>query len=534
MRLQFREALDEWLPLGTALTLLLLSVAVTYHLCLMRTAGTFVYPLDDSYIHLSIARQLADSGVWGVTSLQFSSASSSVFWPIIIAAIFRIIGVHTLVPLYLTLISAVLLLYLSDRCLLRVGHIRGISRFFLLVVMFFFVPLLPNSFSGMEHLAHACASLLYCWLVADELTDATKYGVLRCALAAMLVTGLRYEGMALVGIGSLFFFFDRRWLAAASQLLSGAAPIIIFGLYAVHHGAYFLPNSVLIKSNGLNIGASLYQAYISATEAPTLSLLMVAGLLIYSMLGFARKRTRATILLAMFMAASSLQLLGGQVGWYFRYEAYLNALGIVSIAIGCSELRTLAWWPKDAARVTWGKVLWVAPVLPMVLIVFHWAAFKSRQALISVPRVSEERYLEHVQPARFVRTYYPDSVIAVNDIGAMCYMTNARIIDIFGLGSIEPVKFRRKKEYTADKLRAWIATEGAEIAILQVQWPEVSSRLPKEWIEVAEWQIPSNLIFKDAKIGVFALQPADVPKLVSSLRQFQATAPDKLKLTFMK
>ena len=42
-----------------------------------RTEGQFIYPLDDAYIHLAIADQWAQTGVWGISPGQFASASSS-------------------------------------------------------------------------------------------------------------------------------------------------------------------------------------------------------------------------------------------------------------------------------------------------------------------------------------------------------------------------------------------------------------------------------------------------------------------------
>ena len=47
--------------------------------------GTFVYTLDDAYIHLTIGRTLAEHGVWGVSPREYSSASSSPLWTILLA-----------------------------------------------------------------------------------------------------------------------------------------------------------------------------------------------------------------------------------------------------------------------------------------------------------------------------------------------------------------------------------------------------------------------------------------------------------------
>ena len=45
-----------------------------------QTGGTFVYAQDDPYIHLALARTLAQSGVWGIRPDEFACASSSPLW----------------------------------------------------------------------------------------------------------------------------------------------------------------------------------------------------------------------------------------------------------------------------------------------------------------------------------------------------------------------------------------------------------------------------------------------------------------------
>lgn len=83
---------------------------------LQLTAGHFAYGLDDAYIHLAIARNLAEHGVFGVTSHEFSSASSSILWPLLLAAGCKVFGVRVLLPLLLQLIFGTALLWLGGDC----------------------------------------------------------------------------------------------------------------------------------------------------------------------------------------------------------------------------------------------------------------------------------------------------------------------------------------------------------------------------------------------------------------------------------
>ena len=48
--------------------------------------GELCYPLDDTYIHLAMARQLAESGTWGLEAGVPVFASSSPLWTVLLAA----------------------------------------------------------------------------------------------------------------------------------------------------------------------------------------------------------------------------------------------------------------------------------------------------------------------------------------------------------------------------------------------------------------------------------------------------------------
>src|SRR5579872_596074 len=64
---------------------------------LLHTDGNFSYPLDDSFIHLAVAKTLAFKGVWGISKYEFASASSSILYPMLVAMVFFIFGAHTIV-----------------------------------------------------------------------------------------------------------------------------------------------------------------------------------------------------------------------------------------------------------------------------------------------------------------------------------------------------------------------------------------------------------------------------------------------------
>jgi len=67
-----RILLAAW-PLLICLTLFWTIVAVLLIASLRRTSGHLVYALDDPYIHMAMAKNFSQHGVWGVTRYGFTS-----------------------------------------------------------------------------------------------------------------------------------------------------------------------------------------------------------------------------------------------------------------------------------------------------------------------------------------------------------------------------------------------------------------------------------------------------------------------------
>jgi hypothetical protein len=76
--------------------------------------GTFVYPLDDAYIHIAVSRNVALHGVWGISPTVFSGASSSPLWTLLLALVVKIAGVHITTPLVLNALAGLGILYLAS------------------------------------------------------------------------------------------------------------------------------------------------------------------------------------------------------------------------------------------------------------------------------------------------------------------------------------------------------------------------------------------------------------------------------------
>lgn len=137
-------------PAASAVVVLagmLLSIGRAY---LSSTDGHIVYALDDSYIQMAIAKNLAVHGTWGVTRYEFTGAGTSLLWPWVLAVLEWVVGRHDLMPFVLNVACAAGLVLLADRSLSR--HVSSARlRFAVLVMLTVAAPLPVLPFIGMEH-----------------------------------------------------------------------------------------------------------------------------------------------------------------------------------------------------------------------------------------------------------------------------------------------------------------------------------------------------------------------------------------------
>ncbi|MGF7117799.1 hypothetical protein [Methanobacterium oryzae] len=89
---------DHW-PLLVSIIIFLAIVSTLLFLSLEKNDGHVVYALDDPYIHMAMAKNFAEHGVWGVTKYGFSSSSSSPLYTLLLSVIYFIFGVNETAPL---------------------------------------------------------------------------------------------------------------------------------------------------------------------------------------------------------------------------------------------------------------------------------------------------------------------------------------------------------------------------------------------------------------------------------------------------
>ena len=106
----------------------------------------------------------------------------------------------------------------------------------------------------MEHCLQRLLTLVVVELAARLLTTdaqriSSRQAETALCLAGLLMVMTRYEGLFAVAPVGFLLLCRRRWQLAILLGIAAAAPITLFGIFALSKGWYFLPNSLLLKGN---------------------------------------------------------------------------------------------------------------------------------------------------------------------------------------------------------------------------------------------------------------------------------------------
>ena len=486
----------------------LASLVVALRSALRLTDGRLIYALDDSYIHMAVARTFAEHGIWGCTPFHFSSSSSSLLWTFGLGVAYRVLQVSDWTPLLTNLAFALLTLVTADAALARFG-VQPLVRAAALLGIVVAFPMPGMVLLGMEHILHLLLTIVFAALAVVALGSPSgepklerRRTIALCASAALLAAS-RYEGFFLVGLVGLAFLARRQLLRPVAIGLAALLPVAAFGAVSVANGSYFLPNPLMVKAVGENTStlSALFKPFGSEDLAFLQNNRAMPILLALGALGaLAQWRARRELLcppVLLPLLLVGMILLHGHfvfspLYWAYRYDAYLVGFGLFVAAVVLAEVRAPAWLPRAVPAAAL-----VAALVPSLANV--------REGLVPDAEIEGMRntYLEEYQTAEFIRLYYPDDAVIVNDLGAVTYYTHARILDLVGLGDIEPVRVMRHTTYTSRDVTAWTAPYRPRIAVIQLGWGVVGPLIPPEWVRVAVVEVPPHR----HRVGFFAVEP---------------------------
>ena len=487
---------------------------------LKHTHGRLVYALDDPYIHLALAEQMAH-GTYGINAGQASSPSSSLLWPILLVP-FSGTHVQVVLPLFWNVVFSMGTAWLIGLCVTRWSGLRptdsllgqgshGWTKRVLVAVLLLFVAnLWTLTFVGMEHGLQIFLAVLCAFGVTEVFSGRPmSSGVL---VAAAILPSVRYEGLGLTLAVALALYGERkRWVAPVLLVVVSLLPLLAFSMFLHAHGMPLLPNSLLVKSQVATqrsgtLAHTLWIIFVNVRSiAPNIERWPVTILtLMLAHLWWRESNDRRRWVLGGATLALGLHVLLGQNGWFTRYEVYAVVFGTILV------VRILAERPP-----------FLFSYFAVGLLFFGAPYVVSTQQIVNA---SMDIYRQQYQMHRFLQEFYHGNV-AVNDLGLVAYQKppGTYVLDLWGLASTEAAKQRNKNG-------AWMEsiTQRNDVALAMV-YPSWYASIPESWAPLGSMCVETPLTFLNEHCVVFySTEMTRRAELAADVASFVKTLPSKV------
>ena len=442
--------LDTWLVLAFAAL-----AAVLFYLMVSALIFRIGFPLDDSWIHLTYARNFAEHGEWAYRLGERSAGSTSPLWTVLLALGFLVrLAPYTWTYFLGWVVLSLLAIHAENVARKLVGSYKPRLPW---VGLFFVVAwhLTWSAVSGMETLLHG---FLIFVVLAALMGGTRRY--LTLGLLAGLSLWVRPDGLTLLGpILFTAFLCEGNWSSRGEAVFK---TLIGFGTLFL---PYLLFNLVLSGNpmpNTFYAKQAEYEAYwlsksltqrVSDYIWPVIAnpfLVLIPGALIWL-----NKSIRARNWGAL---AGVIWFFGYILIYFMRLPAYQHGryiipafpimylwglLGLLEFAVSASvNRRLLRLWQM---------------MIGVLCLAFGFIA--ARQNAYDVFWIESQM----VETAKWVKQNLPpDSVLAVHDIGALGYYAQNPLIDLAGLITPEVVPFIRDET----RLVEYLDSSAAEYLIV--------------------------------------------------------------------
>ena len=511
-------------PVKTFLISLFLFLAIClgyYFSSLTKTNGSYIYLIDDAYIHLAMAKNFALHDVWGVTKYRFSSSSSSPLFTFLIGILIKIFGNNELIPLYFNFIFSGGIIFILNQFYSKIfsSDLKVISA---VVFTFLFVTLHLQVLSGMEHVfqVFVFALNIFCFYYLNRKNWA-KYGF----FISLLFLGLiRFESMFYFISLAFIFFLIKNWKYGIAVLACGFIPVLLFCIFNHSQSGYWFPNSIIVKGTAIHFDEKftsdiiyiLKEKFIFSKSLYKIGFFPI--LICFYFIWNDRCKSfneilKQNFLLIVLSVTFVLHCLFAETRYLFRYEAYL----VSGFAVVIFERVSRYYFLKDLFKV---KNVIPSALLIANFILMGYKTFVSHQILRFG---SKNIYEQQIQSARFLHTYYNKAKIVVNDIGAVTYYTDIHLLDIVGLGSSETIPFNGNEvafdHRFKDFLTKYTAQQKFDVAVVYDHW--FNGQIPDTWKKAAELRITDNVNSAGSTVSVYSIHGKDFEVLKANIKKFK-------------
>ncbi|MBU1239536.1 hypothetical protein KKF84_17360 [Myxococcota bacterium] len=482
--------------------------SVLLFILIVQGQSRFSYVLDDPYIHLSMGRNLAQTGMMGINAKEVSFSTSSLGWTLLMVIPHFFVQDATFFPLILSFLCALLIVFLTSRLF---SSLPPLSLLCLLLGLAALVPLVPLVFTGMEHLLHIALLAGLFLFMAKNWPDSrvTTVPFLPLLLFFTLLPAVRLESLFLLFPLALllpgFSVIQRLGLFVASMVLPLATGVIFH-----RFGWYLLPNSILAKTLFAQHGDPLWlKPFLfpyKLLRTPHLLVPFVVGGYLF-VTRFHKIQHRSMVFLGMALLGTMGHLSFSQTGWFFRYEAYLVFTYTVAFTFVFMEI------PFHRKRL----------VIPLLLLLAIFRAISSHGAVVRASRNIHDQQLQ-------LSKFFAGARVGVNDVGAISYYAGGYVLDLWGLASMEVMKLRQNNAHGGTPLARIAQEHDIELVALFPSW--FSGRLPPSWIPMGQFTIAGNIICGDSRVLILATSYKSHLRWRNKLHIFFKTLPERTVHSF--
>ena len=441
------------------LLILLAAALVSLGVYLIVSAFTFRlgFPLDDSWIHLTYARNFALRGEWAFVPGAPSAGSTAPLWSALLAIGF----LFRLGPYVWTYFLGLLLLF-ALACLaeLAARRILPAYRLSIPVVGLFFAfewHFVWAAGSGMETLLHASILTLVLLLLTRPSPPPLTLGLLTA-----LSIWVRPDGLTLLGPVVLTLLLREKRAATLTRFFIGFG--LLFGLYLLFNlslsGNPF-PNTFYAKQaeyapwQAKPLLEKLGLTFLQILTGP--SILLAPGVALWLARSIRARDWGA--LAGMVWAAGFVLIYALQIKPY-QHGRYL--IPVMPIFFLWGLLGALDFLREGATRMR-SRVMRVGWAAAIVALTLAFWGLGARSYGLDVAYIESEM----VTVAQWVDANLPsDALIAAHDIGALGYFDHHQLIDLAGLVSPEVIPFLRDEAQVA----AYLDARGADYLIVFPHW----------------------------------------------------------------
>jgi len=482
-------------------------------------SGVFVYPIDDTYIHLSMAEQIV-RGEYGINPGEFASAGSSIIYPFLLLP-FAGTEFHQYMPLFWNGVALVWALVLIEKIFRESGFYATHNTRLMAIIAMVVAPVSLNiigiALLGMEQMLHILLVLFaLLGVIRWQANRRLDFYLVSAILIAPLI---RYEATGISLLMAFMVLWDGQKRAGVFLGLLAVLSLIVFGTLLYLADGNFLPNSVLRKMEVARQVTHLPFLINFSTPSNTLisllflTLAVAIALTLY--LGRADRQSLSMRIGLITITALVGHVIFGGISEGNRYETYIIVFGV------------LAFWvfllPILQQR---GALSIFARVIALAMLILPLNYF-ANQAIERGPFSMQSVFAQQMQLARFARDYVK-APIMVNDIGLPSFKNDNYVVDIWGLASKPALD-----AWSKNAPRGWANTlaveTGADLAMVYENW--VRPAVAPGWTTLGYLTLkgPSYAV-AGRQVTFFATNPQSVERLQNLMRDFAPTLPSEVKL----